>query len=188
MSAKNNLNTKVNAYISKAQSWQPETEQLRRILLDCGLTEDLKWGKPCYAYNGNNIAIIQGFKQYFALLFFKGTLLKDPEKVLVKTGENTHVGRQLRFANTAEIVKMKSVIKAYVQEAVAIENARLKVPEKKTSHYPLPQELEQKFKTNPALKTAFNALTPGRQRAYIFYFSQAKQPATRTNRIEKHTA
>ncbi len=183
--AKNNLNPKVDVYIARAKNWQEETEQLRDILIDCGLAEDLKWGKPCYAYNKSNIAIIQGFKEYFALLFFKGVLLKDPKGVLVRTGENTHVGRQLRFANVREIAKMKPIIKAYVNEAIAIEKVGLKVERKANQAPALPEEFKAQLNKNLALKSAFKALTPGRQRAYNIYFSQAKQPQTRIARIEK---
>jgi len=175
----------VDIYIGKLKKWQEETEQLRSILLGCGLTEDLKWGKPCYSHEENNIAIIQGFKEYFALLFFKGVLLKDPKSVLVKTGENTHVGRQLRFSNVGEIVKMKAVVKAYVHEAVEIEKAGLKVAPKKTFELAVPEEFQLRLKKDATLKAAFNALTPGRQKGYIFYFSQAKQSQTRAARIEK---
>jgi uncharacterized protein YdeI (YjbR/CyaY-like superfamily) len=183
--ATHRTNAKVDLYISKAKKWQEETEQLRDILLDCGLTEDLKWGKPCYSFEESNVAIIQGFKEYFALLFFKGVLLKDPKKVLVKTGENTHVGRQLRFASVKEIVKMKPILKAYVKEAIDIEKAGLKVETKSNRKLVIAEEFKQQLSKKPALETAFNALTPGRQRAYIFYFSQAKQAQTRIARIER---
>ena len=179
-------NPEIDIYISKAKKWKEETEKLRGILLEFGLTEELKWGKPCYSYNENNLVIIQGFKEYFALLFFKGVLLKDPKGVLVKTGENTHVGRQIRFANVGEITSMKTVLKAYIKEAIEVEKAGLKVTAKKTSELPMPEEFKLKLDKEKALKTAFNALTPGRQRAYIFYFSQPKQSQTRVTRIEKY--
>ena len=179
-------NPEIDIYISKAKKWKEETEKLRGILLEFGLTEELKWGKPCYSYNENNLVIIQGFKEYFALLFFKGVLLKDPKGVLVKTGENTHVGRQIRFANVGEITRLKSVLKTYIKEAIEVEKAGLKVTAKKTSELPMPEEFKLKLDKEKALKTAFNALTPGRQRAYIFYFSQPKQSQTRVTRIEKY--
>jgi uncharacterized protein YdeI (YjbR/CyaY-like superfamily) len=181
---KNNTNPAVDAYISRARQWQKETEKLRMILLDCGLTEALKWGKPCYQFQKTNVVVIQGFKEYFALLFFKGVLLNDPNGILVKTGENTRVGRQIRFANVREIVKLEPVLKAYIYEAIEVERAGLKVGVKKNTE-PIPEELQKKLNKTPALKTAFKALTPGRQRAYILYFSAAKQSKTRESRIEK---
>jgi len=181
---KNNTNPAVDAYISRARQWQKETEKLRMILLDCGLTEALKWGKPCYQFQKTNLVVIQGFKEYFALLFFKGVLLNDPNGILVKTGENTRVGRQIRFANVREIVKLEPVLKAYIYEAIEVERAGLKVGVKKNTE-PIPEELQKKLNKTPALKTAFKALTPGRQRAYILYFSAAKQSKTRESRIEK---
>ena len=179
------MDTKVDTYVSKLKKWQDETEKLRTILISFGLTEELKWGKPCYSFGESNLAIIQGFKEYFALLFFKGVLLKDPKGVLVKTGENTHVGRQMRFSNVAEIVKLKPILKAYVQEAIALEKAGVKVVPQKASEYKIPEEFQYKMNKLPALKTAFDKLTPGRQKAYIFYFSQPKQSKTRESRIEK---
>ena len=153
--------------------------------MECGLTEDLKWSKPCYSHEESHIAIIQGFKEYFALLFFKGVLLKDPKGLLVKTGEHTNVGRQLRFKNASEIVKHKTVIKAYVKEAIEIEKAGLKVDVKKKNEFVLPEEFKHQLSKNAKLKAAFNALTSGRQKAYNIYFSHAKQPQTRIARIEK---
>ncbi len=185
--AKSTTNPKVDTYISKAKKWRDETEHLRAILLECGLTEELKWGKPCYAFDKSNVAVIQGFKEYFALLFFKGVLLKDPEGVLVKTGGNTHVGRQIRFAGVGEIMKLKPVVKAYVKEAIEIEKAGLKVEPKKTSELLIPEEFQEQLNKKPALKSAFKALTAGRQKAYIFYFSQPKQSQTRLTRVEKCT-
>jgi len=182
---KSKTNPTVHAYINKAKRWQEETEALRTVLLDCGLNEELKWGKPCYSYDDSNIAIIQGFKEYFALLFFKGVLLKDPNGVLVKTGENTHVGRQMRFAGVKEIVKLKPVLKAYVKEAIELEKAGVKLTRKRTSEYFIPEEFQYKLDNMPALKTAFDALSPGRQKAYIFYFSQPKQSKSRESRVEK---
>ncbi|HZV34162.1 MAG TPA: YdeI/OmpD-associated family protein, partial [Verrucomicrobiae bacterium] len=155
------------------------------ILLGCGLDEELKWGKPCYAFEGGNVVVIQGFKACCALLFFKGALLKDPNHVLVKTGENTIVGRQMRFTNVQQIRELEPVVRAYIQEAIEIEKAGLKVDVEKSAAPKIPEELKSKFAENAALKKAFEALTPGRQRGYIFYFSGAKQSKTRESRIEK---
>jgi len=179
------MNPKVDTYISKAQKWQKEMKKLRMVILDCGLTEELKWGKPCYVFEKSNIVVIQGFKEYCAVLFFKGVLLNDPNGVLVKTGENTRVGRQIRFNNVREIVEIEPVLKAYIYEAIEVEKAGLKVTLKKAPEPVLPVELKNKLDKSPALKTAFKALTPGRQRAYIFYFSAPKQGKTREARIEK---
>lgn len=179
------MNPKVDAYISKAKKWQQETEKLRAILLDCGLTEELKWGKPCYVFQKSNIAVIQGFNEYFALLFFKGFLLSDPNGILVKTGENTRVGRQIRFTNVREIAKLSPIVKAYIYEAIEVEKAGLKGTPQKSSELKFPEELQKKLARSPALKAAFNALTPGRQRGYTIYFSAPKQSKTRESRIEK---
>ena len=179
------MNPKVDEYLGKIRNWQVESEKLRKIVLDCGLTEELKWGKPCYTYKNSNIVIIQGFKTYCALLFFKGVLLKDPNGILVKTGENTHVGRQARFTSAQEIIKKESILKSYIHEAVEAEKAGLKVPEKEKEELEYSEEFTKKLEEMPALKTAFKSLTPGRQRAYIFYFNQAKQAKTRESRIEK---
>ncbi len=178
------MDARVDAYLDKIENWQPETEKLRKVLLSCGLDEALKWGKPTYAFEGKNIAVIQGFKEYFALLFMNGYLLSDPEGVLVKTGENTIVGRQLRFRNAKEIIKMVPVVKAYIYEAIEMERSGIKPPKEKRE-VAIPAELQKALKENTALKTAFKALTPGRQKAYIFYFSRAKQSKTREARIEK---
>jgi len=183
--AKSKINPKVDTYISNAKKWQEETQALRMVLIDCGLSEDIKWGKPCYSFDESNIVIIQGFKDYFALLFFKGMLLKDANGVLVKMGENTNVGRQMRFADVKEIRKMKPIIKAYIQEAIELEKAGVRVTLKKTSEYTIPNELQNKLNEMPALQKAFDTLTPGRQKAYIFFFSQPKQSKTRESRIEK---
>ena len=156
------MNPKVDTYLSKAQKWQKEMKKLRMIILDCGLTEELKWGKPCYVFEKSNIVVIQGFKEYCAVLFFKGVLLNDPNGVLIKTGENTRVGRQIRFNNVREIVEMESVLKAYIYEAIEVEKAGLKVPVKKSPEPVLPTEFKSKLDKSPALKTAFRALTPGR--------------------------
>ena len=153
------------------------------IILDCGLTEELKWGWPCYTFQKSNIVLIHGFKEYCALLFFKGALLKDPKGILIQQTENVQAARQIRFSNVREIVKMKPILKAYICEAK--EKAALKVNYKKTSEFRVPEEFQNKLDEIPALKTAFNALTPGRQRAYIFYFSAPKQSKTRESRVEK---
>lgn len=179
------MNPKVDAFISRASIWQEEMEKLRTILLDCGLTEDIKWGKPCYAYQGSNIVIMQPFKAYFALLFFKGYLLKDPEGILVKTGENTHVGRQIRFTDVRQISKLQKTVKAYIYEAIEAEKSGDAGKEKKKPDLQLPAEFTAKLGKNAALKKAFYALTPGRQRAYSLFFSGAKQAQTREARIEK---
>jgi len=178
------MNPKVDNYLGRARKWQDEMEKLRKIILDCGLTEELKWGKPCYLFQKSNIVLIQGFNEYCALLFFKGFLLNDPDGILVKTGENTRVGRQIRFTSVQEIVKLKTILKAYIYQAIEVEKAGLKV-DIQSNPEPIPEELQHKLKQIPDLQTAFEALTPGRQRAYIFYFSAPKQSKTRESRIEK---
>jgi uncharacterized protein YdeI (YjbR/CyaY-like superfamily) len=178
-------NPKVEAFLSQTVPWREESKKLRAILLGCGLTEELKWGKPCYAFQDGNVAVIQGFKAYCALLFFKGVLLKDPDGILVKTGENTRVGRQIRFTSVREITRLEPVLKAYVQQAIEVEKAGVKVEAPKETALKLPAELQNKLAKNAALKKAFAALTPGRQRAYSFYFSAPKQSQTRESRIEK---
>jgi uncharacterized protein YdeI (YjbR/CyaY-like superfamily) len=160
---------------------------LRTIVLDCGLTEELKWGKPCYMFEGKNIVVIQGFKDYCALLFLKGFLLKDPDGILVKTGENTRVGRQIRFTGIQEIVKREAVLKTYIYQAVEVERAGVKADVNKDPKLKIPEEFQSRLNKNPALKKAFAALTPGRQKAYIFYFSAPKQSKTREARVEKCT-
>src|SRR5688572_12507469 len=184
----NNMNPKVDWFFNKAEKWQKEFEQLRTIILDCGLNEELKWGQPCYTFEKSNIVLIHGFKEYCALLFFKGALLKDPKGILVQQTENVQAARQIRFTSVRDIVKMKSVLKKYIYEAIEVEEAGLKVPLKKTTEYALPEEFQKRLNKSAALKKAFYALTPGRQRGYILYFSQAKQPKTRDARIEKYTA
>jgi len=178
------MNPLVDAYLSKARKWQEEFVALRRIILRCPLTEELKWGKPCYTFQDSNILIIQGFKDYCALMFCKGALLKDRKRILKKPGEHTQAARQMRFTHVQEIIRMEPVLKAYVEEAIEAEKAGLKV-HFKTNPEPVPEELQSKFDAIPALKTAFTALTPGRQRAYILYFSAPKQSKTRESRIEK---
>ena len=181
----NSVNPKVDFFFNKAKKWQEEFEKLRMIILDCGLTEELKWGVPCYTFEKGNIVLIHGFKEYCALLFFKGALLKDARGILIQQTENVQAARQIRFTNVREIVKMKPILKAYIHEAIEVEKAGLKVNLKKTTDFKIPEEFQNKLVEIPALKTAFDALTPGRQRAYIFYFSQPKQSKTRESRVEK---
>jgi uncharacterized protein YdeI (YjbR/CyaY-like superfamily) len=182
----NAKNPKVDAYLSKAKKWREEFEVLRTIALGCQLAEELKWGKPCYTFQKSNIVIIQGFKEFCALLFAKGALLKDPNGILDKPGANTQAARRIPFTNVREIIKMKPVLKAYIQEAIEAEKAGLKVDFKRNPE-PIPEELQNKLDEMPELKTAFDALTPGRQRAYILYFSAPKQSKTRDSRVEKCT-
>jgi uncharacterized protein YdeI (YjbR/CyaY-like superfamily) len=180
----NGMNPKVDFYFSKAKKWQNELEKLRMIVLDCQLTEELKWGVPCYTYQKSNIVLIHVFKEYCALLFFKGALLKDTHGILIQQTKNTQAARQIRFTNVQEIVEKESILKAYIYEAIEVEEAGLKVDFKKNPE-PAPEEFQNKLDEIPALKTAFDALTPGRQRAYILYFSAPKQSKTRESRIEK---
>jgi len=180
------MNAKVDAFFGRAGQWREEMEALRAILLDTGLTEDLKWGKPCYGIpEGGNVVVIQPFKEYFALLFFKGALLKDPDGILVKTGENTVAGRQIRFADLDEVLELEPKVRACVADAVEVEKAGLRVDVEANSELKLPEEFLSAMDDNPALKSAFEALTPGRQRGYGFFFSAAKQSKTRVSRIEK---
>ena len=185
------MNPKVDFYFSKAKKWKKELEQLRMIVLDCGLSEELKWGVPCYTFQKSNIVLIHVFKEYCALLFFKGALLKDANNILIQQTENVQAARQIRFTTAnggiQEIVKMKAILKAYIHEAIEVEKAGLKVPLKKTKEFSIPEEFQKKLNKTPALKTAFKALTPGRQRGYLLYFSQPKQSKTRESRIEKYT-
>lgn len=180
------LNPKVDAFILSESGWQKEFAELRRVILDCGLKEELKWGCPCYTVDDANIVVMHGFKEYCAILFFKGSLMKDPEGILIQQTKNVQAARQLRFTNRVEIVENRPVIRAYLREAIRVERAGLKVKLKETSEFPVPVEFQRKLDSMPALKTAFSALTPGRQRSYIFYFSTAKQSKTREFRIEKH--
>ena len=168
----------------KVHSWTEELIHLRKIVLDCGLHEDFKWSQPCYTFKNLNILIVTAFKEYAALAFFKGALLKDPDKILISSGENSQAARQVRFTNAKDIIEMEPILKAYIYEAIEVEKAGLKVEFKKDLA-PLPEELQSKFNELPALKTAFEALTPGRQRGYILHFSQPKQSKTRETRIEK---
>jgi uncharacterized protein YdeI (YjbR/CyaY-like superfamily) len=181
----NRMNPKVDKYLSKAKQWQKEFEKLRTIVLDCGLNEELKWGQPCYTFQKKNIVLIHGFKEYCALLFFKGALLHDDNGILIQQTENVQAARQIRFTNVREIVKMELILKAYIYEAIEVEKAGLKVNYKRTSEFKIPEEFQNKLDKIPALKTAFDALTPGRQRGYIFYFSAPKQSKTRESRVEK---
>lgn len=179
------MNPKVDAVISKITKWREEFEKLREIALGCGLEEELKWGQPCYMAEGANIVLIHGFKEYCAYLFFKGALLKDPKGILIQQTENVQSGRQIRFTGLVEIVKLEKTLKAYIREAVEVEKAGLKVELKKTTDYAVPEEFRARLDSDRALKAAFEGLTPGRQRAYLFHFGQAKQSKTREARIEK---
>lgn len=183
--AKSSTNPKVDAYLAKAKHWQPEMKKLRSVILDCGLSEEFKWYKPVYAFEGKNVVFIIPMKETCALAFAKGTLLKDPKRVLARIGENSQAGCWIKFTSAREIAAMAPTLKAYIREAVEIEKAGLEVPYKKTSEYPVPEELQKKFKELPAFKKAFAALTPGRQRGYLLYFAGAKQSKTREARIEK---
>ncbi|MDP9081850.1 MAG: YdeI/OmpD-associated family protein [Bacteroidota bacterium] len=179
------MNPKVDFYFNKAKKWQEEIEKLRTIVLGCGLTEELKWGCPCYSLQKSNIVLIHTFKEYCALLLFKGVLLNDPEGILVQQTENVQSARQIRFTNIEEIVALAATLKAYIYEAIEVEKAGLKVEFKKTDDFKMPEEFQYKLDRIPALKTAFEALTPGRQKGYLLYFSQAKQSKTRQERVEK---
>lgn len=179
------MNPKVDFYFNKAEKWQEEIRELRNIILGCHLTEELKWGCPCYTFEGSNIVLIHVFKEYCALLFFKGVLMKDPQGILIQQTAQVQSARQVRFTNVKEIKKLVAILRSYIFEAVKVEEAGLKVPLKKTKEYAVPEEFQQKLKALPDLKTAFEALTPGRQRAYLLHFSQPKQSKTRESRIEK---
>lgn len=180
------MNPKVDWFFDKPTKWQEEYLRLRKIILDCGLTEDLKWGQPCYTIEDKNIVLIHGFKDYCAVLFFKGALLKDEAGILIQQTPNVQVPRQVRFNGVKEIMKLAPTLKAYIKEAIEVEKKGLKVALKKTSEYKMPQELQDRLDEDPALKKAFYALTPGRQRGYMFFISQAKQAATRAARVEKY--
>jgi uncharacterized protein YdeI (YjbR/CyaY-like superfamily) len=180
------MNPKVDWFFTKASKWQEAYSELRMLALDCGLTEELKWGCPCYTQQKNNVVLIHGFKNYCALLFMQGALLKDPKNILIQQTENVQSARQIRFTNMEEILKNKSTIKAYIKEAIAIDKAGLKMELKKTTEYKIPEEFQHVLNDMPELKTAFEALTPGRQRGYLLYFSAAKQVKTREARIEKY--
>ncbi len=186
--AKTELNPKVDAFLSKPSTWQAEFKALREIAITFELEEEFKWGKPCYAINGSNVFLIHGFKNYCALLFMKGALLRDPENILVQQIENVQAARQIRFTNLQEILDQKEFLKAYIQNAIEVEKAGLEVELKPREETPIPEELLAKFEEMPALQTAFEALTPGRQKAYLLYFAAPKQSKTRVSRIEKYEA
>jgi uncharacterized protein YdeI (YjbR/CyaY-like superfamily) len=179
------MNPKVDEYLSKSKKWKEEYEKLRNIVLDCELTEEFKWMHPCYTFEKKNIVLIHGFKEYCALLFHKGALLQDAHGILIQQTENVQAARQIRFTNVREIVAMETILKAYIYEAIEVEKAGLEVNFKKNTEFIIPEEFQNKFDEIPALKTAFEALTPGRQRAYILYFSEPKQSKTRESRVEK---
>ena len=183
----NRMNPKVDWFFNKATQWQEEFKKLRTTVLDCGLTEELKWGVPCYTFQESNIVLIHGFKEYCAILFVKGALLKDAKGVLIQQTENVQSARQIRFTNVREIVKLEPILKAYIHEAIEVEKSGLKVKLKKTADYKIPKEFQNKLDENLALKEAFSALTPGRQRQYLYYFSQPKLSKTREARVEKCT-
>jgi uncharacterized protein YdeI (YjbR/CyaY-like superfamily) len=182
----NKMNPKVDGYLKRIKQWQQEMEMLRKIALDSKLTEDMKWGHPCYTLDQKNVVLMHGFKEYCALLFFKGALLKDTKGILVQQTENVQAGRQIRFTNTQDIVKLKPILKAYIAEAIKVEEAGLKVVFKEPAKSIIPVEFQTQLDKNSALKAAFSALTPGRQRGYILYFSGAKQSKTREARVEKY--
>ncbi|ASS97016.1 YdeI/OmpD-associated family protein [Peribacillus simplex] len=179
------MNPKVDEFLGKAKKWKEEYETLRNIVLDCDLTEEFKWMHPCYTFEKKNIVLIHGFKEYCALLFHKGALLQDTHGILIQQTENVQGARQIRFTNVQEIVATENILKAYIHEAIEVEKAGLEVNYKDNTEFIIPEELQNKFDEIPALKTAFEALTPGRQRAYILHFSQPKQSKTRESRVEK---
>jgi uncharacterized protein YdeI (YjbR/CyaY-like superfamily) len=181
----NEPNPKIDFYFSKSRDWRKELEKLRTIALSCELTEELKWGVPCYTHRKKNIVLIHEFKEYCAFLFFKGALLKDPERILIQQTENVQAGRQIRFTGLEEIIELEPILRAYIDEAIEVENSGLKVSLKKTTEFAMPEEFRSVLEEMPALKTAFDALTPGRQRGYLLYFSAPKQSKTRVARIEK---
>lgn len=181
-----NTNPKADWFFDKETKWQKEYVQLRMIILDCGLDEEIKWGCPCYTFQNRNIILIHGFKEYCAVLFFKGALLNDANNILIQQTENVQSPRQVRFTNVKEITNLEKILKAYIYEAVEVERAGLQMKLKKTADFKIPEEFQKKLHKNKALKKAFEALTPGRQRGYIFYFSQPKQSKTREARVEKY--
>jgi len=183
---KSKTNPKVESFFRKSKKWQKELEQLRKIVLDCGLEEELKWGVPCYTSEESNIVLMHEFKDYCALLFFKGALLKDAHRILIQQTKNVQAARQIRFTNLQEIVGAKTIIKTLIKDAIKVEKAGLKVNLKKTTEYTVPEEFQNKLDDFPALRTAFNSLTPGRQRGYLLHFSSAKQSKTRKARVEKY--
>ena len=181
----NRRNSKADVFFTKATKWKEEFRKLRTIILSCGLTEELKWGKPCYTFQQSNVVLIHGFKDYCAFLFMKGALLKDAKRILIQQTENVQAARQIRFTNVQQIAQMERILKTYVKEAIEIEKAGLEVNYKEISEFKVPEEFQNKLNAIPALRTAFDALTPGRQRGYLLYFSGAKQSKTRESRVEK---
>jgi uncharacterized protein YdeI (YjbR/CyaY-like superfamily) len=179
------MNPKVDFYFDKAEKWQEEIKKLRKIVLDCGLNEELKWGCPCYTFQKNNIVLIHVFKEYCGLLFFKGALLNDTHGILIQQTEHVQAARQARFTSVEEVREKETILKVHIYEAIEVEKAGLKVEFKKTKDFTVPEEFQKKLDENRVLKAAFEALTPGRQRAYLFYFSQPKQSKTRESRVEK---
>jgi uncharacterized protein YdeI (YjbR/CyaY-like superfamily) len=179
------MNPKVDFFFENDSKWQKEYAQLRTIMLDCQLTEELKWGCPCYTHQNRNIALIHGFKDYCAILFMKGSLLQDPSGILIQQTKNVQVGRQVRFTNVKEIVKLKSILKAYIYEAIEVEKIGIQPKLKTTAEFEVCEEFQTKLKKTPGLKKAFEALTPGRQKGYLLHFSSAKQATTRVARVEK---
>jgi len=181
------MNPKVDFYFTKAKAWKEEIEHLRVIALESGLTEELKWGVPCYTHDKSNVVLIHTFKEYCAYLFHKGVLMKDPKGILIQQTENVQSARQIRFTSLTEIKKLERTLKTYLEEAIKIEESGVKVPMKKTKEFAVPEEFQVKLSKNKKLKEAFEALTPGRQRGYLLYFGSAKQTKTREERIEKYT-
>jgi uncharacterized protein YdeI (YjbR/CyaY-like superfamily) len=179
-------NPKVDQFFRDAESWGEEFQELRMICLDCGLSEQFRWGKPCYTFQNKNIVLIHGFKEYCALLFFKGALLRDSWHILIQQTRNVQAARQVRFTHLREILVLANTLKDYIQQAIAVEKAGLKVKLKQTSDFPMPEEFKKRLNEMPALKKAFETLTPGRQRGYLLYFSGAKQSTTRAARVEKY--
>ncbi|WP_284241366.1 YdeI/OmpD-associated family protein [Paenibacillus glycanilyticus] len=179
-------NPKVDGFLRKVKQWKEEYVELRNIILDCHLTEDFKWMHPCYTHEGKNIVLIHGFKEYIAILFHKGALLKDPHGILIQQTENVQAARQIRFTSIEQIVELEPAIRAYIDEAIELEKAGVEIPYKKTSEYPVPEEFQVKLDEDAALKEAFEALTPGRQRAYLYNIAQPKQSKTRAARVEKY--
>lgn len=180
-------NDKVDAFLERAKNWRDEFEALRAIIAESELEEDFKWGQPCYTLDGHNVVLMHGFKEYCALLFFKGALMKDPKNLLIQQTENVQAARQIRFKELADITRQEKVLKSYIKDAIALEKSGVKVELKKTAEFSFPEELEYAMDETPALRTAFEELTPGRQRAYLLHFSSAKQAKTRVSRIEKCT-
>jgi uncharacterized protein YdeI (YjbR/CyaY-like superfamily) len=180
------MNPKVDAFLRRQQKWRAELTQLRAVLLETGLTEELKWGQPCYALDGKNVALIHAFKDYCAMLFFKGALLKDPKRILIQQTKNVQAARQVRFTNVNQVTRLKKTLQAYLRQAIDVERAGLRVKLKRTEDHELPAELAAKLASNAKLRAAFAALTPGRQRGYIFHVAQAKLASTRAARVAKH--